>query len=452
MLLSTVANDKIKGGLYIMVFVVSLILLSSLYFLKVKKVNFGYRVLTAMLFGILLGFMFKEDAKSIAPLGVAYVKLIKMLVIPLVTASIVSSITTLNDPKQLRKIGFKTIGLFLFTAAIASAIGIIVGNVIDPGASIQLNLDPSFKAREIPSISDVFLDLLPSNPIAEMSNGKILPVIIFSMLIGIAITIESARNPEKIRPVKDFIESFANVMFRVTKIILKLTPYGVFGLMANVSASYGLSTLLPLSKVIIAVYLAAILHVVLTYGSLITFVAKVNPIRFFKKIYPAQVVAFTTRSSYGTLPITLKTLTNRVKVSEKIANFVAPLGATINMDGCGGLYPAIVAVFVARVFNIDLTLNHYIMLVITATLASIGTAGVPGTASIMTTVVLTSLGLPIEGIAMVLGIDAVLDMARTCVNVTGDTVVSLLVANSENEFDREAFNNDKVDELELNSI
>ncbi|WZL72301.1 dicarboxylate/amino acid:cation symporter [Clostridiaceae bacterium 35-E11] len=431
---------------------VSLFLLAFLYFLKKKKVGFGNRVLAAMLLGIAVGAIFKQDAQILAPIGQVFVKLIKMLVMPLVTVSIISSITSLEDPTQLRKIGFKTIGLFLFTAVIASTIGIIVGNVLDVGAGVQFTQDVTFQAREIPTITQVLLDLVPSNPVSEMANGKILPVIIFAMLIGIAITIEGERKPELMKPIKDFITAFAQVMFRITKIVLRLTPYGVFGLMGTVSAQYGLATLLPLGKVVLAVYLAAILHVVLTYGSLLTFVAKVNPIRFFKRVYPAQVVAFTTRSSYGTLPVTLKTLTNRVKISERIASFVAPLGATINMDGCGGLYPAIVAIFVARVFNIELTMSHYIMLVATATLASVGTAGVPGTASIMSTVVLTGLGLPIEGLAMVLGIDAVLDMARTWVNVTGDTVVSLVVANAENEFDREGFHQDHVDELELNAL
>lgn len=431
---------------------VSLFLLAFLYLLKKKKVGFGNRVLVAMLLGIAVGAIFKEDAQILAPIGQVFVKLIKMLVMPLVTVSIISSITSLEDPTQLRKIGFKTIGLFLLTAVIASTIGIVVGNVLDVGAGVQFHQDATFQAREIPTITQVLLDLVPSNPVSEMANGKILPVIIFAMLIGIAITIEGERRPETMKPIKDFINAFAQVMFRITKMVLRLTPYGVFGLMGTVSAQYGLSTLLPLGKVVLAVYLAAILHVVLTYGSLLTFVAKVNPIRFFKRIYPVQVVAFTTRSSYGTLPVTLKTLTDRVKVSEKIASFVAPLGATINMDGCGGLYPAIVAIFVARVFHIELTMGHYIMLVATATLASVGTAGVPGTASIMATVVLTGLGLPIEGLAMVLGIDAVLDMARTCVNVTGDTVVSLVVANAENEFDRDAFYQDHVDELELNVL
>ncbi|WP_120168173.1 dicarboxylate/amino acid:cation symporter [Thermohalobacter berrensis] len=429
---------------------VGLLLLGILYLIQRQKVSFGIRVLTAMGLGIAFGTIFKQDAQSMVPIGYGFVKLIKMLVMPLVVAAIISSITSLDNPTQLRKIGFKTIGWFLFTAAIASLIGIVVANVLDLGAGMNFAQDTSYKAREIPKLSSVFLDLVPSNPIAEMANGKILPVIIFSVLIGIALTIENTRKPEVIKPVKEFIEGFTQLMFRVTKMVLKLTPYGVFGLMANVASKYGISTLLPLGKVVIAVYLAAILQIGLTYGSLLTFVAKVNPIRFFKKVYPAQVVAFTTRSSYGTLPVTLRTLKERVKISEKIATFVAPLGATINMDGCGGLYPAIVAVFVAKVFNIDLTLTHYIMLITTATLASIGTAGVPGTASIMTTVVLTSLGLPLEGIAMVLGIDAVLDMARTCVNVTGDTVVSLLVANSEKQFDREGFNRDTKESLELN--
>lgn len=428
---------------------VSLLVIISLYFLQTKKVKFGNRLLIAMLSGILVGVVFKENAKIIAPIGTAYIKLIKMLVMPLVVATIISSITTLKDTSQLRKIGIKTVGLFLLTAVIASIIGIAVANIIGVGTSIKLEANTPFNPREIPSLSQVFLDLIPSNPVAEMANNKILPVIIFSMFIGLAITIEGNRNPEKVKPVNDFISSFASIMFRVTKMVLKLTPYGVYGLMANVSASYGISTLLPLTRVIIAVYLAGILHMALTYGGLLALVARVNPIRFFKKIYPAQVVAFTTRSSYGTLPVTLKTLTDRVKISEKVASFVAPLGSTINMDGCGGLYPAIVAVFVANVFGIDLSLNHYIMLVITATLASIGTAGVPGTASIMSTVVLTSLGLPLEGIAMVIGIDAILDMIRTCVNVTGDMVVSLLVANSEGEFDRNAFNSNTPDAIEL---
>jgi Na+/H+-dicarboxylate symporter len=292
--------------------------------------------------------------------------------------------------------------------------------------------------------------LSPSNPISDAANAKIIPVIIFAILIGVAITIEGSKKPEVIKPVKDIINGFAQIMFRITKMVLKTTPYGVFGLMAAVSAKYGLSTLLPLGKFIIAVYIACLIQVALVHTSLLAFVAKVNPLKFFKAIYPAQVVAFTTRSSYGTLPATIKSLTEKVKISEKIANFVAPMGASMGMNACGGLYPVMAAMFVARVYNIPLTIDKYLILILITTIASFGTAGVPGTASIMSTVVLASMGLPVEGIAMLIGVDTVIDMARTATNVTGASVTALLVANAESEFDREAFNNEKIDNLELN--
>ena len=425
--------------------------LAFLYFLKKKKVSFGNRVLIAMLIGVAAGVILKKNIQFIEPLGQIYVSLIKMLVIPLVTATIISSITSLEDLDKLRKVGSKTIGWLLFTTAIACVIGVVISLVLDLGSGMQFTKNASFKAREIPTFTKVLLDMVPSNTVSEMSNGKIIPVIIFAIFVGVAITIENSKNPEAVKPVKDFFKAFSQIMFRITKMILKITPYGVFALMTSMSSQYGISTLLPLTKVIIAVYIACILQVVLVHGGLLLFVAKINPIRFFKKIYPAQVVAFTTRSSYGTLPVTLKTLTNNVKISDKVASFVAPMGATMGMNGCGGVYPAIVAIFVAKVFNIPMSLSSYVLLIVVTTIASIGTAGVPGTASIMATVVLAALGLPIEGIAMVLGIDTILDMARTATNVTGASVVSLLVANSEKEFDREGFNDTETEELELSA-
>ncbi|MEW9097277.1 MAG: dicarboxylate/amino acid:cation symporter [Clostridiaceae bacterium] len=424
-------------------------LLLFLYFLKKKKVSFGNRVLIAMVLGTIAGVIFKGNVQSIEILGKAYVNLIKMLVIPLVISTVISSVTSLEDPNRLKKVGTKTICWLLITTTAACIVGIIISLIINPAAGINFVKDPSFEAREIPTIANVILDMVPSNPVSEMANGKIIPVIIFSLLVGVAITIEGAKNASVVKPVKDFFNGFSQIMFRITKIVLKLTPYGVLGLMASVSSKYGLSTILSLGKLVVAVYLACILQVVLVHGGLLAFVANVNPIKFFKKIYPAQVVAFTTRSSYGTLPVTIKCLTDRVKISDKIASFVAPMGATMGMNGCGGIYPVIVAMFVAKIFDIPMNFYSYIVLVLVTTIASIGTAGVPGTASIMATVVLASMGLPIEGIAMVIGIDTILDMARTATNVTGSSVVALLVATSENEFNREEFNFDKDDKLEL---
>jgi uncharacterized protein len=431
------------------VLLVSALLLGFLYFLKTKKVSFGNRVLLSMLLGVAVGAIFTKTTLVIEPLGQIYVNLIKMLVIPLVTTAIISSITNLDDPAKLKSIGFKTIAWLIATTAIACTIGLLVSLVMDPGAGIQLTKDAAFKAKEIPTFGKVLVDLSPSNPVADAANAKIIPVIIFAMFVGVAITIENAKKPELIKPVITIINGFAQVMFRITKMVLKITPYGVFGLMATVSAKYGLSTLLPLGKFVIAVYIACIIQVAVVHTGLLAFVAKINPLKFFKAIYPAQAVAFTTRSSYGTLPATIKSLTSRVKISERIANFVAPMGASMGMNACGGLYPVMAAMFIARVYNIPLTADKYIILILVTTIASFGTAGVPGTASIMTTVVLASMGLPVEGIAMLLGVDTVIDMARTATNVTGASVTALLVADSEGEFDRHAFNADESDGLEL---
>ncbi len=282
-----------------------------------------------------------------------------------------------------------------------------------------------------------------------MANGKVVPVLIFSIIIAIAIVHVGSKKPDAVQPIKHFFESFTHVMHQVTKYIIRLTPYGVFALIANMAANYGLDTLMPMIKVIMATYVALLIHFILTFGGLVAFVAKVNPLKFFRKAFPTIAVAFTTRSSYATLPVNLEVITKRIRVSDRIASFVAPLGATMNMNGCGGVWPAIVAVFVAGVYNIQLGISEYILIVLVSMISSVGVAGVPGPASISTTVVLTALGLPLEGLGLVLAIDAVVDMGRTAVNATGTTVTSLLVANSEGEFDRDAFDRDEEDQMDL---
>ncbi|KYZ74888.1 amino acid:proton symporter [Anaerosporomusa subterranea] len=429
--------------------IVSAIVIAILYGLAVKRVGFGTRVFIGMIAGVTVGILFKEQSANIGTIGQVYINLIKMLVMPLVAASIISSITTLSDPGKLKQIGLKTVSLFLVTTAIAASIGLGVALLLDPGSGVQFTANASFKAREVPAFSKVLLDLVPANPVAEMANGKVIPVIVFALFFAVAIIIESAKSPESMRPVKEFINSFTKVMFRVTGLVVRFTPYGVFGLMVTMSGKYGLATLLPLGKVIVAVYIACAVHMLITYGSLVAFVVKVNPLQFLRKIYPVLAVAFTTRSSYATLPVNLEVITKRLKVSGKVASFVAPLGATMNMNGCGGLWPAIVAVFVARVFGIELTIADYFLIVASATIASIGTAGIPGPASISTTVVLASLGLPLEGMAIVLGIDPIVDMARTAVNASGTTVASLVIADNAGEFDRSAYARSEAEELDI---
>lgn len=431
---------------------VSIAIIGFLYYLGRKRVGFGYRVLIALGLGLAAGIffnVFKFDATSISTIGSIYVNLIKMLVIPLVVVLVISSITSISNLSHLRKIGVKTISWFLVTTGVAAIIGLLVALAFNPGANIVQTVNENFKPREIPTFSQVILDLVPSNPFSDMAAGKVVPVLIFAIFLAIAIVHVGSKKPEAVQPFKQFIDSLAQILHQVIKYVIRLTPFGVYALIGTMAARYGLETLKPLISVVAATYVALIIHFVLAFGGLVTFVAKVNPLKFFKKAYPTIAVAFTTRSSYATLPVNLEVITKRLRVSPRIASFVAPLGATMNMNGCGGVWPAIVAIFVARVYNVPLAVSDYILIVLVAVISSIGVAGVPGPASISTTVVLTAIGLPLEGLGLVLAIDAIVDMGRTAVNATGTTVTSLLVADSEGEFDREAFNRDEEDQLEL---
>lgn len=431
-------------------FLVSVVIIIGLGFMARAKVKFGTRVLIALGVGLVVGIVLRQfdlDTTSINTIGSIFVNLVKMLVIPLVFTAVIASIITITNPGQLRKIGFKTIGIFLATTAAAATIGLLVALAVNPGSGIEQQAT-EYKGRDVPTFSKVILDLTPSNPIADMSAGKVVPMIIFGFFLAIAIVRIASKKPEVVEPFRRFIESFLQIMYEVTKYVIRLTPYGVYALIASMAARYGADTLMPLIKVIVVTYLALIIHMIIVFGGILQFWAKVNPFKFFRKIYPMMAVAFTTRSSFAALPINLEVLVKRVRISPKIASFVAPLGATMNFNGCGGVWPAVVAVFVAEVYGIQLGLTDYILLVLVATISSVGVAGVPGPAAIATTVVLTAMGLPIEGIGLVLGIEALVDMGRTTVNMTGDSVTALVVADSEGEFDRQAFNDNIEDELD----
>jgi uncharacterized protein len=434
-------------------FVISIVVFAGLFYLARKRVGFGTRVLIGLGLGLIIGILLQYvdvDVKGISTFGTIYVNLIKMLVIPLVFTLVLNSIASLTNLEYLRKIGVKTFAWFLGTTGIASIIGLVVALVLNPGSGISQKVPEGFKAREVPTFSQVILDLVPSNPVNEAAQGKVVPLLIFAIFLAVAIIKVGNRNAEAVKPVKDLIQSLTLVLHQVVKFVIRLTPYGVFALIAAITARYGWSTLQELGSVIIASYVALILHFVLVFGGLVLLVAKVNPIRFFRKIYPTVAVAFTTRSSYATLPVNLEVITKRLHVSPRIASFIAPLGASVNFNGCGGVWPAIVAVFTAQVFDIQLTVTDYIILVLVSIISSIGVAGVPGPATISTTVVLTALGLPLEGMAIVAGVESLIDMGRTAVNATGTTVTSLLVADAEGEFDRDAFNRDEDEDIVLN--
>lgn len=454
--------DKVDNNLLLAIetnwysFVAAIFVFAILYYLAKKRVGFGTRVLVGLGIGVIVGLIFQAldtfEYKAITTFGSIYISLIKMLVIPLVFTLVLNSISSLTNLEYLRKIGFKTFAWFLGTTGIASIIGLSVALLINPGKGLKVDIPADYTAREIPTFSEVILDLVPSNPFNEAATGKVVPLLIFAIFVAVAIIKVGSKKPEAVQPIRDLIQSATQVLHQVVKFVIRLTPYGVFALIAGMTARYGWETLQELGSVIITSYVAMIIHFILIFGGLVLVVAKVNPLRFFRKIYPTVAVGFTTRSSYATLPINLEVITKRLHVSPRIASFIAPLGASVNFNACGGIWPAIVAVFTAQLFDISLSGTDYIILVLVSMISSIGVAGVPGPATISTTVVLTALGLPLEGMAIVAGVESLIDMGRTAVNASGTAVTSLLVASSEGEFDREAFNNSDDDEVSLNAV
>ncbi|MGS0674009.1 dicarboxylate/amino acid:cation symporter [Shewanella sp. 0m-4] len=399
----------------------------------IKSIPFWQKVLAAFILGAGVGVIFGESATVLKPLGDLFISAIKMLVAPLIFCAIVVSITSLGSQVSLKRLSFKTLAMFMFTGTIASLIGLTVGSVIDMGGSMEL-VATEVRERNVPGFAQVVLDMIPVNPFASLAEGKVLQIIIFAALIGIAIN----KVGEKAEPLKRTIEAGAEVMFQLTRMVLQLTPIGVFGLMAWVVGEYGLSTLLPLGKFIGAIYLAALIHIIFVYGGLIKFAAKLSPMQFFRKAIPAQIVAFTTASSFGTLPASTR-CTESMGVSKRYGSFVLPLGATMNMDGCGGIYPAIAAIFIAQIYGISLDMTDYMLIAVTATVASVGTAGVPGSAMVMLTVTLGVVGLPLEGIAFIAAVDRIIDMIRTATNVTGDMMTAVVIGKSEGQLDEMQF-------------
>lgn len=395
------------------------------------------KIIIALVLGALTGAVLGPNAEYIKPIGTLFINLIKMLIVPLIFSSLVVGICSMDDIKKMGRIGAKSFGIYLLTTAIAIMIGLVMGTLLQPGAGLNMAMPTEMAAaKEAPAFINTLLNMVPKNPVAAMSSGSVLQIIVFALLLGVSINLAG----EKGKPVASVFESFAEIMYKMTHIVMAFAPYGVFALMAWVAGKFGLDVLLPLATVIFAVYVGAIIHVLmtLTFGGIMLY-SRLNPIRYWRGIIDAQAVAFTTTSSSGTLPVTMECARTNLGVSKPISSFVLPLGATINMDGTA-LYQGVAALFVAQAFGIDLSTGQYITIILTSTLASIGSAGVPGAGLIMLSLVLTSVGLPLEGLAVIAGIDRILDMARTTVNVTGDLMVSVLVAKSEGELDEETYN------------
>jgi len=397
------------------------------------KFNLVTQIFIAFIVAVILGLIFGKSIEVIKPLGDLFLRLIKFIIAPLILSTLVVGIASGGDPKQLGRIGLKTIVYYLVTTALAITIGLAVALAFSPGKGLDIKLDSAqtadiVKTEDTPGAIQTLLEIVPTNPFEALATANILQIIFFALFIGIGITLVGA----KAKPVLTFFDGFSEVMYRITSIIMKFAPIGILGLVAPVVGAYGLSVLLPLLKVILAVFVACIAHMVLVYSSAVKVFAKMNPLRFFKGMTPAGIVAFSTASSAGTLPVTIKNVEENLGVPKKISSFVLPLGATINMDGTA-IYQGVSVVFIAQFFNLDLSLMQLLTVVLTTVLASIGTAGVPGAGLIMLTMVLSSVGLPLEGIALIAGIDRILDMLRTLVNIIGDASAAVVVAGSEKE-------------------
>ncbi|GIN90738.1 dicarboxylate:amino acid:cation symporter DAACS family protein [Siminovitchia terrae] len=387
------------------------------------KRNFMFQILAAFILAIIVGIIFGERATIIQPLGDLFLRLIKFIIVPLILSTIVVGVTNAGSIKKIGNLGGKAIGYFLVTSFIAIALGLFAGFVFQPGAGVDLAVQgEAVDAPETEGVIATLLNIIPTNPIEALTTGAVLQIIFFAIFLGIGISLVG----KKALPVQQFFEGLSEVMYKITSIVMKLVPLGIFGLLAPIVGTYGPSVLMPLIKVIIAMVVAVIVHVSLVYSAAVKTFGKMNPYHFFKGIFPAASVAFATCSSSGTLPVTMKNTQENLGVSKGTSSFVLPLGATINMDGTA-IYQGIAVMFIAQYFGVELTMAQILIVALMGTLASIGAAGVPGAGLIMLTMVLTAVNLPLEGIALIAGIDRILDMLRTSVNIIGDASACVVV-------------------------
>lgn len=373
-------------------------------------------------------------------IGQIFVALLKLLVVPLVFVSLVCGAASLGGHSRMGALATKTVVLYLFTTAVAIALAMGVAILVQPGAAVDMAVASTYAAPAAPSIKETFISIFPSNPIQAMAEGNMLQVIVFSILFGIAI---SRTGGEIGSNMKTFFEHLNEVVLKMMLLLMQLAPYGVFCLLAKLFANMGFAAIADLAKYFFTVLFVLLLHGFVVYGSLLKVLSGLSPVIFFKKMWKVAVFAFSTASSNATLPVTMRTVEHDLGVDNKVSSFSVPLGATINMDGTA-IMQGVATVFIAQVYNIDIGASGYLMVILTATLASIGTAGVPSVGLVMLAMVLQSVGLPVEGIALIIGVDRLLDMVRTAVNVTGDATVSAIVAKSENMLDKNRYENMKL--------
>ena len=419
---------------------------------KAKKIGLTTKIFIALIAGAIFGIILCYLVPSghvrddiivegiLYVIGQGFIRLMKMLVVPLVFCSLVCGSMAIGDTKKLGTVGVRTLIFYLFTTALAITVALTVGNIIDPGLGLDMSAIKTNAAdvaqMEATSLTDTLLNIIPDNPVNSLASGSMLQIIVFALIIGVIL----AKLGDRAETVSNFFGQFNDIMMEMTMMVMSLAPVGVFCLISRTFANIGFSAFLPLGKYMIGVLLALAIQCLVVYLGLLKVFTGLNPIKFIKNFFPVMAFAFSTATSNATIPLSIDTLAKKMGVSKKISSFTIPLGATINMDGTA-IMQGVAVVFAAQAFGIHLTMTDYITVIGTATLASIGTAGVPSVGLVTLTMVFNSVGLPVEAIGLIMGIDRILDMTRTAVNITGDAVCTTIVAHQNKAIDRSIFEN-----------
>ena len=417
-----------------------------------KKIGLTTKIFIALIVGAIFGMILHYFIPSghvknailvegiLYVVGQGFIRLMKMLVVPLVFCSIVCGSMSIGDTKKLGTVGVRTLAFYLATTALAITVALTMGNILDPGVGLDMSTISAnatdVQTMESTSMAQTILNIIPDNPIGSLASGNMLQIIVFALIVGVIL----AKLGEKTETVSNFFSQFNDVMMEMTMMVMSLAPVGVFCLISRTFAGIGFSAFLPLAKYMIGVLLALCVQCFVVYLGLLKLFTGLDPIKFIRNFFPVMAFAFSTATSNATIPMSIDTLAKKMGVSKRISSFTVPLGATINMDGTA-IMQGVAVVFAAQAFGILLTPMDYVTVIGTATLASIGTAGVPSVGLVTLTMVFNSVGLPVEAIGLIMGIDRILDMARTAVNITGDAVCTTIVAHQNNAIDKEIFKN-----------
>ena len=410
-------------------------------FTTLRKTGIPTKIFVGLVLGAVAGLVYGPDAAVIKPVGTAFIRLIKMVVIPLIFASLLVGVASLGDLRKLGRIGGKTFAFYIAYYVTAVALGLILANTLKPGENLPESVQAELKATysdtagtqalrmdERPGIIDIFVNIIPDNPGDSFVKANMLQIIFFAMFMGVVI---SLLDKKKMKPIISFFEAINDIMIKIVEIVIKTAPYAVFALIASVVGTFGGDILISLLRYI-GVTVGGMFILAISYPAIVTLFTKYPYFKFWKGIYPAQLIAFSTCSSSATLPVTMECAEDTIGVSKQISSFVLPLGATINMNGTA-LYQGVTALFIAQVYGMNLGLGDQLTIILTATLASIGAAGAPAMGVLMLVIVLKQVGIPLEGIALVLGVERILDMFRTVINITGDVAAATVIAKTENE-------------------